>query len=262
MQRDNPGRPFTFVWRVLTLLIVLAVGPTLALAQEGGHVLPGKAHPHGYSLTDMLIASAVFNSGGSNPTTTLPDARADLSHREGPSHRQKPEEVTTGLIKPFRIYVSLNCTRGEGVVVGLHGVGDSAEQLHATGNFGRALLATPTEPQQMKHERRVCHFPLQVGRGVGLRRRLCWPRAGTVYQRGRQHSGCADRTYSGGRNGIQNHLLGKTLSRLHRPIRLDSSRIRRQLVSLARAENGRMVVSGPPQIFRKPSQRNLCTGVR
>ena len=69
---------------------------------------------------------------------------------------------------------------------------DSAEQLHATGNFGRALLATPTEPQQIKHERRVCHFPLQVGRGVGLRRRLCWPRAGTVYQRGRQHSGCAD----------------------------------------------------------------------
>jgi hypothetical protein len=71
------------------------------------------------------------------------------------------------------------------------------------------------EPRQIKHERRVCHFPLQVGRGVGLRRRLCWPRAGTVYQRGRQHSGCADRTYSGGRNGIQNHLLGKTLSRLH-----------------------------------------------
>ena len=26
-------------------------------------------------------------------------------------------------------------------------------------------------------------------------------------------------------NGIQNHLLGKTLSRLHRPIRLDSNRI-------------------------------------
>ena len=108
---------------------------------------------------------------------------------------------------------------------------DSAEQLHATGNFGRALLATPTEPQQIKHERRVCHFPLQAGRGVGLRRRLCWPRAGTVYQRGRQHSGCADRTYSGGHNGIQNHLLGKTLSRLHRPIRLDSSRIRRQCIA-------------------------------
>jgi hypothetical protein len=57
---------------------------------------------------------------------------------------------------------------------------------------------------------------------------------------------------TGGRNGIQNHLLGKTLSGLRRPIRLDSSRIRRQLVSLARAEK-RMVVSGPPQIFRKPS---------
>jgi len=27
------------------------------------------------------------------------------------------------------------------------------------------LLATPTEPQQIKHECGVCHFPLQVGRG-------------------------------------------------------------------------------------------------
>ena len=87
MQRHNPGRSFTSIWRVLTLLIVLAVGPTLALAQEGGHVLPGKAHPHGYSLTDMLIASAVFNSGGSNPTnpnTPIPNTPfqilfADLS---------------------------------------------------------------------------------------------------------------------------------------------------------------------------------------
>ena len=128
---------------------------------------------------------------------------------------------------------------------------DSAKQLHATGNFGRALLAPPTEPQQVKHERRVCHFPLQAGRSVGFRRRRCRPRAGTVYQRGGHHSGCADRTYSGGRKRIQNHLLGKTLSRLHRPIRLDSNRIRRQLVSLARAENGRMVVSRPSSNISK-----------
>ena len=53
--------------------------------------------------------------------------------------------------------------------------------------------------------------------------------------------------------GFKIIFSAKTLSRLHRPIRLDSSRIRRQLVSVARAENGRMVVSGPPQIFRKPS---------
>ena len=138
---------------------------------------------------------------------------------------------------------------------------DSAEQLYATENLGGRCLRRLRRTQQIKHERRVCHFPLQAGRGVGLRRRGCRPRAGTVYQRGRQHSGCADRTYSGGRKRIQNHLLGKTLSRLHRPIRLDSSRIRRQLVSLARAENGRMVVSSPPQIFRMPSQRNLRAGV-
>jgi hypothetical protein len=88
MQRHNPSRSFTFIWRVLTLLMVLAVGPTLALAQEGGHVLPGKAHPHGYSLTDMLIASAVFNFGGSDPTnpnTPIPNTPfqilfADLNH--------------------------------------------------------------------------------------------------------------------------------------------------------------------------------------
>ena len=33
-------------------------------------------------------------------------------------------------------------------------------------------------------------------------------------------------------------------------------------VPLARAGNGRMVVSGTAQIFRKPSQRNLRAGVR
>lgn len=77
-----------------------------------------------------------------------------------------------------------------------------------------------------------------------------------------QHSRCANGKYSGRRKRVQNHLLGKTLSRLHCPIRLDSSRIRRQLVSLAREGNGRMVVSGPAQILRKPSQRNLRAGVR
>ena len=40
---------------------------------------------------------------------------------------------------------------------------DSAEQLHATGNFGRTLLATPREPQQRKNECRVFPFPLQEG---------------------------------------------------------------------------------------------------
>src|SRR5271166_4526092 len=41
---------------------------SLAFTQEGGHVLPGNAHPHGYSLTDMLIATAAFSAGGDNPT--------------------------------------------------------------------------------------------------------------------------------------------------------------------------------------------------
>ena len=67
-RQKTPDKSFTFICSVLALLMVLAIGPTLALAQEGGQVLPGKAHPHGYSLNDMLIASAVFNFGGSNPT--------------------------------------------------------------------------------------------------------------------------------------------------------------------------------------------------
>jgi hypothetical protein len=75
-REKTPDKLFTFICSVLGLLMVLAIGSTLALAQEGGQVLPGKAHPHGYSLNDMLIASAVFNFGGSNPakaSTPIPN---------------------------------------------------------------------------------------------------------------------------------------------------------------------------------------------
>jgi hypothetical protein len=38
MQTPTPRRSFTFICRLLSLIMVLAIGPTLALAQEGGHV--------------------------------------------------------------------------------------------------------------------------------------------------------------------------------------------------------------------------------
>lgn len=71
---------------VVCLALMTSIRMAFASAQEWGHVLPGKAHPHGYSLTDMFIASAVFLFGGSNPTKTpIPNTPfqilfADLDH--------------------------------------------------------------------------------------------------------------------------------------------------------------------------------------
>jgi hypothetical protein len=90
-------------------------------------------------------------------------------------------------------------------------------------------------------------------------------RSVTGHQWRRQHFGCADGTHPGRRKGIQNHLLGKApswLSWVQRPICLDSSRIPEAIGIAGRAGNGRMVVSGPPQVFRKPTQKKNCAGVR
>ncbi|HKI20689.1 MAG TPA: hypothetical protein VKA15_22555 [Isosphaeraceae bacterium] len=54
------------------LLAVIMVGPGLALvprpvfADGGGNVQPPKAKPHGYSLTDMASAIALFSTSGNN----------------------------------------------------------------------------------------------------------------------------------------------------------------------------------------------------
>ena len=71
---------------VVGLALMTSIRMAFASAQEWGNVLPGDAHPHGYSLTDMLIASAVFSFGGSNPTkipipnTPFQILFADLNH--------------------------------------------------------------------------------------------------------------------------------------------------------------------------------------
>ena len=44
----------------------LAMVPRAAFADEGGEVLPPKAKPHGYSLTDMASAIALFTTSGNN----------------------------------------------------------------------------------------------------------------------------------------------------------------------------------------------------
>jgi hypothetical protein len=61
------------VGRVVLLAAVLGLvaGASPAVA-GGGQVLPAKAKPKGYSLTDMAKATAVFNTG-SRAADTLPD---------------------------------------------------------------------------------------------------------------------------------------------------------------------------------------------
>ncbi len=44
----------------------LALAPRAAFAEGGGHVLPPWAKPHGYSLTDMASAIALYSSSGNN----------------------------------------------------------------------------------------------------------------------------------------------------------------------------------------------------
>jgi hypothetical protein len=64
----NTGKSFTFIRSVLSLLMVLAVAPTMVLA-GGGNVLPPTAKPSGYSLSDMAKATAFFNTGPRTPDT-------------------------------------------------------------------------------------------------------------------------------------------------------------------------------------------------
>jgi hypothetical protein len=56
---------------VATLSVLAFTGPALA---EGGDVLPASAKPKGYSLSDMAVATAVYNTGttSGNPETPPP----------------------------------------------------------------------------------------------------------------------------------------------------------------------------------------------
>jgi hypothetical protein len=57
--------------RILFAMIMVAPGlvlaPRAAFADGGGEVQPPKAKPHGYSLTDMACAIALFSTSGKNP---------------------------------------------------------------------------------------------------------------------------------------------------------------------------------------------------
>lgn len=49
------------------LVAVLALAALPAFAGSGGNVLPPSARPHGYTLTDMARALALFTTGGNDP---------------------------------------------------------------------------------------------------------------------------------------------------------------------------------------------------
>jgi hypothetical protein len=54
-------------WILFAVLMVApGLAPRVVLADGGGNVQPPKAKPHGYSLTDMASAIALFSTSGNN----------------------------------------------------------------------------------------------------------------------------------------------------------------------------------------------------
>lgn len=51
----------------VAILVAIAVLASLALAGGGGNVMPPTARPHGYSLNDMTLKMALFQTSGNNP---------------------------------------------------------------------------------------------------------------------------------------------------------------------------------------------------
>lgn len=139
--------------RFVTIFVVglaLMTPIRMAFAQEGGHVLPGNAHPHGYSLTDMLIASAAFSFGGSNPAkTSIPNTPfqilfADLSDT---TFTSLPCGGVTahghGFYSPFVV------KSGTPFYVPLIGVDDSPPVLGTFPTTARAALDYFFKPDQL-----------------------------------------------------------------------------------------------------------------
>jgi hypothetical protein len=80
--------------RIVTLGMVLSIVTSAAPARAGGgNVLPPTARPHGYSLTDMASATAIFNSGLRDtqpPPTPFQMLYQDRTHPENTTFRVKP----------------------------------------------------------------------------------------------------------------------------------------------------------------------------
>jgi hypothetical protein len=70
MRWNSPRRSFTFLARIVALLLALGLGPTVAPAHEedndGGHVLPPGARPDGFSLEDMARLMGQFTTSGND----------------------------------------------------------------------------------------------------------------------------------------------------------------------------------------------------
>ena len=79
--------------RILFAVIMVAPGLVLAaraaFADGGGNVQPPKAKPHGYSLTDMASAIALFSTSGNN-SQYYPDTPFQLLYEDTSYDRGHP----------------------------------------------------------------------------------------------------------------------------------------------------------------------------
>jgi len=83
--------------RILLAVIMVAPGlaPRAAFADGGGNVLPPEAKPHGYSLTDMASAIALFSTSG-NESQYYPDTPFQVLSEDTSTIKTTP--VGSGLV--------------------------------------------------------------------------------------------------------------------------------------------------------------------
>src|SRR5271166_4499067 len=72
MPNRDSGMPVSSICTVLALFVTLAIPPTVAHA-GGGNVLPPTAKPRDYSLSDMAVATAFFNTRPDRTPQNAPD---------------------------------------------------------------------------------------------------------------------------------------------------------------------------------------------
>jgi hypothetical protein len=81
-REQEPVKFSGFFCFVVSMLVFAVIPPTEVFAQHGGHVLPAVAHPHGYSLEQMIPKVALFESS-LDPSQLPQDTPFEILHVGG-----------------------------------------------------------------------------------------------------------------------------------------------------------------------------------
>jgi hypothetical protein len=81
-REQEPVKSSGFFCFVVSLIVFAVIPPTEVFAQHGGHLLPAIAHPHGYSLEQMIPKVALFESS-LDPSQLPQDTPFEILHVGG-----------------------------------------------------------------------------------------------------------------------------------------------------------------------------------